>query len=474
LVLALMLALPRMLRAEEPPITGGETAAPSPSPSSTTTPTTTNEDLLRAYRDVLAEQARLRERLAASEAKIAAAEADHTSSPRVQFGIGPNGFYLGTRDGGFQLRIRSVVQADGRAFLNEQQKQNDTFLIRRARLYVEGTIGDHFDYRLMPDFAGGTLVLFDAWVNVRFWRFFQIRAGKMKTPFSVERLQQEQFVTFNERSLVSALAPDRDIGVDLHGDAFDAALIWDLAILNGVADGGSADLDVNYGKDYVVRVFAHPFRPLKNKWVENIGLGAAYSYGHTTGTATSTALTGLKTAGQQTFYNWFTDSKGLTTVYANGQHWRVNPQLYAYVGPASLLAEYIMASNDVDNGINKGLVRNQAWNVQASVVLTGERAGYAGVEPRRPFGIKKRGPGAFEVAARINELRVDDRAFPIYADPNKSARRAFAWGVQLNWFLTRNFRFGALFERTFFDGGATGGGFRLTENVLIGRLQAAF
>ena len=59
------------------------------------------------------------------------------------------------------------------------------------------------------------------------------------------------------------------------------------------------------------------------------------------------------------------------------------------------------------------------------------------------------------------------------AIPTKSAREAFAWGLQLNWFLTRNFRFGAMYERTNFDGGAAKG-FRETENALIGRLQAAF
>ena len=91
-----------------------------------------------------------------------------------------------------------------------------------------------------------------------------------------------------------------------------------------------------------------------------------------------------------------------------------------------------------------------------------------------PFGIKQRGPGAFELAARINELRVDPNAFPLYADPTKSARHALAWGLQLNWFFSRNFRFGAMYERTIFDGGAAKGGFRETENVLIGRLQAAF
>ncbi len=424
-------------------------------------------------RELVAEQARLRARLEAQETRISHAEAERAATPPVLFGLGPNGFFLGTRDGNFQLRIRSVIQADGRAYLNQDQHQADTFLIRRARLYVEGTIGDHFDYRLMPDFAGGQVVLFDAWLNVRFWNFLQLRAGKFKTPFSLERLQQEQFVLFNERSLVSALAPDRDVGADVHGDAFNQALIWDLAVLDGAPDGNSVDVDNNYGKDFVVRVFTHPLRPLKNRWLDNIGLGLAYDYGKQAGTSTVTGLAAYKSGGQQTIFSWFVDPKGVTTALAKGNRWRINPQLYAYVGPVGLLGEYVRNSTEVSNGAKSATLDNQAWNVQASVVLTGERAGYDGVAPKRPFGIRKRGPGAFELAARVNQLKVDSRTFPLYADPTKSVREAFAWGLQLNWFLSRNFRFGAMYERTSFDGGKTKG-FRETENALIGRLQAAF
>jgi phosphate-selective porin OprO/OprP len=461
LLLLLMLWIGRSAEAQE-------AAPPTPAPA---------DDNARVLREVLAEQERLRARLAAAEARLAESDAKHKNASVVQFNIGPNGFTLGTRDNAFQLRIRSVVQADGRAFLNEPQRQADTFLIRRARLYIEGTIGEHFDYRLMPDFSNGTLTLFDAWINVRFFRFLQVRVGKMKTPFSLERLQQEQFVTFNERSLVSQIAPDRDVGVALRGDAWDGALAWDVGVYNGVADGGNADFDTSYAKDYIVRVFSHPLRPIKNRYLRNIGLGLAYDYGKLAGTATATQLGNYRSGGQQNVFSWFTDSKNLTTAFAKGDHWRVNPQLYAYVGPVGFLAEYVMSSNDVSNGSTAGVVHNQAWNLQASVVLTLEDAGYDGVDPRRPFGVRKKGPGAFELAARISELRIDDRAFPLYADPNKSVKRALGWALQLNWFLTRNFRFGLMYERTIFDygaAGATSGAFRPTENVLIGRLQASF
>src|SRR5579862_7954958 len=65
-------------------------------------------------------------------------------------GLGPQGFFLGTVGSGFQLRLRGVVQADGRAYLDEPSPQPvDTFLIRRARPIIEGTVADLVDFRLL-------------------------------------------------------------------------------------------------------------------------------------------------------------------------------------------------------------------------------------------------------------------------------------------------------------------------------------
>jgi phosphate-selective porin OprO/OprP len=120
------------------------------------------------------------------------------------------------------------------------------------------------------------------------------------------------------------------------------------------------------------------------------------------------------------------------------------------------------------------LLANQAWQVQASVVVTGEHAGYDGVQPRRPFNLRQRHFGALELAARYGELRVDAATFPAFADPTKSARAALEWAVEANWHFTRLVKFALLFARTTFHGGAPAGGDRAPENALIGRLQIAF
>ncbi|MGZ3437880.1 MAG: OprO/OprP family phosphate-selective porin [Polyangia bacterium] len=455
-------------------------------PSGTAQPVTAPPDALareieqlRAEQQTLrAEQKALRDQVAAQQAREAAraqaeASAPKPSAPPVLLGFGQNGFFLRTPDDSFQLRIRSVIQADGRAYLDDTLKQQDTFLIRRARLYIEGSVADFLDYRLMPDFAGGQVQLFDAWVNLRPWTWLQLRGGKMKSPFGLERLQSEQNLVFVERGLTSDLAPDRDIGASLHGDVAGKTFSWELGVFNGVPDGASSDQDNNYGKDFEARIFAHPFRPLHNKWIDEFGLGVAGTYGKQRGTATATGLSNFKTEGQLTFFSWLNDTKTGTIAIAQGDRWRVSPQLYYYVGPVSLQGEYVYTSTNVTTGVNAATIANQAWQLEVSGVLTGEHPTYDGLKPKRPFSIARRHIGAFELGLRVDELYVNDAAFPNFADPTKSARRATGVAAQFNWDFTANVRVALLYEHTLFKGG-NGTGDRAPENAFLGRLQVAF
>lgn len=426
------------------------------------------EDLVRAYRQ-------LAERLAALEAKEAERErAEAARESRLAIlSLGVNGFLLSTRDQGFELRLRAVLQADGRAYFGKPLRDQDTFLIRRARLYIEGGIGDFLDYRLMPDFAGSQTQLLDAWVNLRPWSFLQLRAGKMKTPFGLERLQAEENLVFLERGLTSDLAPDRDVGAVLHGELAASAFTWTIGVLNGVPDGSSGDQDTQYGKDLVARVFAEPFRALDETWLADFGIGFAATYGKEHGSLSNTGLSSFSSDSQLVFFSWLAGPSPTATAIADGDRYRLSPQLRYYVGPVGLLAEYVYSSTQVSAGARRATIANQAWEVELSFVLTLEHPTYGGLTPKRPFDPAKRHFGAFELGARVDELRVDPAAFPLFADPTTSARRAFSWTLQLNWYLTRNVRFAGMFVRTTFDGGA-GMGDRLPENALFGRLQVAF
>ena len=62
---------------------------------------------------------------------------------------------------------------------------------------------------------------------------------------------------------------------------------------------------------------------------------------------------------------------------------------------------------------------NNAWQLSAGWVISGEDAGYKGVlKPSHAFAIDGEGWGAFELVGRIGRLDIDDDAFPLFADPS--------------------------------------------------------
>jgi hypothetical protein len=80
-------------------------------------------------------------------------------------------------------------------------------VIRRARPIFEGTLWRIFDFRIMPDFGGGTSALFDGYVECRFSKALRVRAGKFKPPLGLERLRSATDLDFVERGAPTSLAP---------------------------------------------------------------------------------------------------------------------------------------------------------------------------------------------------------------------------------------------------------------------------
>jgi phosphate-selective porin OprO/OprP len=439
---ALTLALGAPARAEDPP-----------------------PDWEQRYRELVERQRQLDERLRAMEKR------DDEERRAPLYGFGPSGFFIGRAADGTQARFHVELQTDGRAFFDDSAHNLvSQFVIRRARPIIDGTLGGILDFRVMPDFGQGTVHVVDAWVNLRPWKWLQLRAGKFKVAFGLERVQHDRYLIFLERGLPSQLTPDRDVGAMLHGEVARGAFAWQLGLVDGGPGNSSIDGDTNTAKDYFARVFAHPLRPLGNRWVEGLGVGFATTYGKERGVPPNSSLPVYRTAGQNIFFSY------LPNVLASGTHYRLSPQLYYYGGRVGMLAEYVRTSTGViDGGVGTGTIVNQAWQVMASVLVTRDRASYEGVVPERPFSWRKRQFGAVEVGARYGELRVGDTAFPRYADPLKSARQALEWGLIANWYWTWYARFGLQFSRTTFRGGGGAvGRDRPPEEVLIGRLQLAF
>jgi phosphate-selective porin OprO/OprP len=382
---------------------------------------------------------------------------------------GPEGFALQSPSGDFKLQLRGYVQFDGRFFPSDTSDTGalaiDTFLLRRVRPIFAGTVGRHFEFLIMPDFGVGTTVLQDAWLDVKYSPKLRVRVGKFKSPVGLERLQSATALTFVERAYPTALVPNRDVGVMLHGELAGGVLAYAAGLFDGAPDGGSVDLDVNDGKDVAGRLFLSPFKRGSTA-LKELGFGIAGTTGSQSG-----PLPAYRTGGQVSL---LTLVQGIT---ADGTHNRLSPQLSFYSGRFGLLAEYAWSESWLKKASTgtRAKFSGEAWQATASFTLTGEKASYSGVRPSQAFEPSQGKWGALELAGRVNGLELGAEAFRQgIVDPAKSIRKAFAWAVGLNWYLSRNVKQVADFERTTFTGGSADGADRPAENAFFIRTQVSF
>ena len=392
--------------------------------------------------------------------------------------LGANGFSFGSADSNFVAQLHAVLQVDSRSyFQNGGINGTDGFLLRRARPIFSGTVFHDFDFYFMPDFGGSTVQIFDAYLNYRFNQALQFEAGKFKAPIGLESLVSDRDLLFNERSLVTDLVPNRDLGVQLHGDVLGGAVSYALGVVSGGTDynGTTVNTPSQNDKAFEGRVFFQPWKNTDVNALRGLGFGVAGSYlaSHPATNSTTGLTPGYSTDGQQKF---FTYNAGIN---AKGAGWRVSPQAYYYYGPFGVLGEYVISDQQVASLTKSADIENTAWEVSGSWLLTGEDATYGSVSPRHPFDPRNGGWGAWQLVARYAALDIDGKAFADgFASSTKNADRADAWSVGLNWYLNRNIRADLSFSRTTFSGltgkAASGTVAAQPENVLFSRIQLAF
>jgi phosphate-selective porin OprO/OprP len=400
-------------------------------------------------------------------------------------GAGADGFFVRSPDQAFQLKLRAYAQADGRWLLDPQSEGDDTFLFRRVRLNFEGTLFEHIDFRIMPDFANSTLTLFDAYANLKYFPEAQLQVGKFKPPVGLERLQSATALMFVERAFPTLLVPSRDIGGMLWSELAEGLVTYQIGAFNGVRDGGTQDVDTDDGKDIAGRLFFHPFRTLENQWLDGFGIGVAGTAGRIDEQAPTSFRT---TAAATNFFAYRGASATFAAVTGDGDRFRWTPQAYWYAGPIGFMAEFVSSEQEmrrdplpaVGGDSFREDLRHDAWQVALSYALTGENASYRGLIPAAPFAPSEGSWGAFEIAARYNEIDFDDDSFDggaaSFADPTTSATKAQGVTVGLNWYLNRWVKVMVNYDRTTFDGGAAGGTpgairDRDTEDSVFTRLQ---
>ena len=420
------------------------------------------------------ELAQLRDQLRTLERKLLVLERkQEIQDERVT--VTDRGYTVAAADGASSVKLRGLVQLDSRFFLNDGGIVNNAFVLRRARIISEGTFARSFSFQLVPEFGGGSPAIVDANLGWTVTPALQLKFGRFKSPVGLELLQSDSWTFFDERSIVTNLVPNRDLGVQASGDILNGTVNYTVGIFGGVADGASTtNADFDNEKDVVARVVATPFKNDGGSVLQGLSIGVSGSYGREKTTAGRTG--GYRTDGQQTFFSY------LATTITDGPNWRLSPQLDYRSGSFGLLGEYVVSTVNVRASATGKLteLQNKAWQLAAGYLLTGENSSYAGVVPANNFDLGKGTWGAFEVAARYANLQIDDAAFPIYASPAASAGGATSFGLGLNWYLSKAVRFTFDYYQTEFDRapGApatlTNAVIRQDEKSLITRFQLSF
>jgi phosphate-selective porin OprO/OprP len=444
------------------------------------------------------------------------------------FDGGENGFKITSSNKEHQLRIGSSIQTDYRNFLGDNPPAwipgspgwyggvgPDSIFLRQARIILEGYVFNDIYFKLMPDFAqnsNSSNLIPDAFVDFAYQPKASLLVGKYKPSIGLERLQGDANTVFLERAFPTNLAPNRDMGLQLHGafakpgyktekapGAIDSKnfFTYQVGITNGTGDSGNIALNgalpnsatsFANNKEFDGRIFAQPFQHSGYDWLEGFGVGVSGSFSNPDHLALVAQRTPL---GQSQFID-YTQVNGQTkgTITSNGNANRIYPQAYWYKGPFGLMGEYVASTQTLNatsnsRGNNNLTQTNTASHVQFSYVVTGEDNQFEGVKPIRKFDPGKGTWGALQLAARWSQLTLDNDSFKLL-DPTKSASEATEFTVGANWFLNKYSLIRFDYENVWFTGGAgtvgaTTNGVtsynianRPSEQVLSTRFQLAF
>jgi phosphate-selective porin OprO/OprP len=371
------------------------------------------------------------------------------------------GFFVQSADKAFLLRITGQLQADFRGFLTPVDTSTtanplvagspvtgspDTFLIRRARLGIEATMLDYYEFRLLPDFAGSTISksITDAYMNVHYWDALQFEVGKFKQPFSYEQLIQDRYVPTMERSMIDQLVPQRDEGVMIHGHKlFDDRFEYGVAVSNG--DQNDSTIDTSNHKNFNGRIACRPFNDPEG-WEILRGFGVGISGGvgvekEALGPTTNPSI--ITTPATVT---WFAYNTG---VLENGVRDRISPEVVYFYHSLGMAWQYYQEDQMLQLSATKPIVEvpTDGYYLMVTYLLTGEqRTDYTQqIDPIRPFNpcAPITSPGAWELVFRVERLEVGQEAFTARlatetaGSSNRSSPEAAETTLGFNWYLNK-------------------------------------
>jgi len=212
------------------------------------------------------------ERLAKLEQEVRELRAENAelraqfTAPPAQQEVKPAGKESKMLIGGY---LHAQAESGGRVD-SRFDDDNDRVFLRRARVNVQGSFAEGFDFKAEMDLAGGAgsasaipaqaTDLYAQWSKVP---FAQIRAGQFKTPYGHEQLDSDTKVLTVERTLgTDRIGIGRQLGVQLGGE------IGNITYAVGAFNGNGTNVTFNDDEGFLTagRVSGSPWKSARGQW----------------------------------------------------------------------------------------------------------------------------------------------------------------------------------------------------------------
>lgn len=397
------------------------------------------------------------------------------------------GLEIRSADDFITLEFHNLTQLDYRDFSQTGAALHDSFIVPRQRWYIQGQLSPYAYYYTVINRGYGSLDILDSWVDFNFApqykEQFQIRTGRMKTPFGYEYIKaSDSDLMAPERSLfVTNFSDNREIGVMAHGYLFQRSMEYYVGVFNGPRRGFES---FNNSKPVFGMINTKPFLHSGIEWLENLNIDGFVNGGNLLAPVQPAALT---TANDQSpsssaavvnvsptflifnsrafengmYMEWGSDIAYFYKSFTMLANYAGGFQNYGLQGPTPLPSATVYGPFASGAFVGVGSphrikVPLAGWSVAATYFLTGEqitRRVYL-TEPRRPFGFYngRLNPGAIEAYFRFSNLQLGDQVFTGgLANSTEWANRASTTDTGINWYWNHYVRFDFDWQHAFYN-----------------------
>ena len=361
------------------------------------------------------------------------------------YNFGGGYLQLQKRDEEFTFQIQNQMTFDGTFYsLDDANTFEKGFNIPFYRLYLMGNFLENWEYLASVQALLGSFNILDMYFGYKFSDELNIRVGHFLSPFLYEYWAfspaWEPVIT---NSPLFQLAGKRQTGGMLWGRLFDNVVQYQVGVFDG-ADGAYFDVDSHV--DTIAEVTWTPFKPNGVESWDSFGVGFSIQNGTQDYLLSDGSNFNFPFGnGEPTFNQNFVNSSGVPfftyadDVAANGNRFKIAPQIFRF-GQFSFLAEYVRWNRALTNGTTEIEEQIDAYYVNTSYFLTGERytgdglLGYTTIEPLHDYG-------AVEVVSQFAQLELGNQSLtPGFAQPGQDATRLQQLMAGVNYWPNRYVR----------------------------------